>query len=72
MIQPLPCEDHEQNDLIEGLMGLHRKVPVYGRLDRFKCEHCAGLCHSYEGLQCDDIDGEWPCETAKVLMAHGA
>lgn len=32
------------------------------------CEHCASLCHSSSGMNCDEpTDGAWPCATARAL-----
>lgn len=36
------------------------------------CEHCAELCHSWEGLRCDDPDGAYPCDTVRAINGQEA
>lgn len=48
---------------------LHTKnVEVHQGRNIEYCEHCAELCHSWEGLRCEyPHDGAWPCPTMKIL-----
>lgn len=55
-------------DLIRQLEKLHVKTTDYKGHDI--CDHCAYLCHSHSGLGCDDVDGEWPCDTMKIVQRY--
>jgi hypothetical protein len=59
------------DNLIADLEALH--VPTLDAAGRKICEHCAELCHSHSGLQCDEpTDGAWPCETMKIVISWSA
>lgn len=60
--------------IVAELTELHKREPAisgpYGKEVDY-CEHCNGLCHSYEGLSCDDLaDGAWPCATMAIVEKY--
>lgn len=58
-------------DLAEAVLALHE--PEFYELGKGgkvrRCSYCASLCHSREGLSCDDpTDAVYPCDTAKLVL----
>jgi hypothetical protein len=59
------------------ILDLHEPVPSgysEGRWSsgsqhgELQCSHCAGLCHSGSGLNCENPDAPWPCPTVRILV----
>lgn len=62
----------KRKGLIAELQQLHvREEAVPHYRNHATCEHCRMLCHSYEGLSCDDDgDGKWPCATMEIVEKY--
>lgn len=75
VLDALSESENSRRALVAELAELHSRAPAlpdpaYGKRADY-CEHCNDLCHSYEGLSCDDeVDGKWPCATMVIVEKY--
>ena len=72
VLDTLSESENSRRALVAELAELHAKGEDWWHLKDGKptavCEHCKELCHSREGLSCDDDgDGAWPCATMAIV-----